>query len=89
MATPELPKLLPWLEYSLSLMYGHRTSIDLDLFCINKFDESIYQDALMRKFGQKHVDVRVSNHFGIFCFIDGVSRYCKISTSTDQTNNRD
>ena len=52
-------------------MYGHRTSIGLDLFCINKFDNESIKSALMRKF-ESHVDVRVSNHFGIFCFIDGV-----------------
>lgn len=56
---------------ALSLMYGHRMSIDLDLFCKQKFDNEIILSALKKEFGSDF-DNRTSSHFGIFCFIANV-----------------
>lgn len=71
MATPELQDFYLVGGTALSLMYGHRTSIDLDLFSKNKFDNESITNALIKKFDSQ-LDVRVSNHFGIFCYIEGV-----------------
>jgi predicted nucleotidyltransferase component of viral defense system len=57
---------------ALSLRYGHRSSIDLDLFFHEKFNqpqiiaglESVFQDSFDYK--QQHAQ------FGIFCFIENV-----------------
>lgn len=68
--------LLPGLEKfslvggtALSLLYGHRISVDLDLFSAEPFDNEEVIDILGNHFKQSFV-VR-SNHprFGIFCFI--------------------
>ncbi|MBK9742857.1 MAG: nucleotidyl transferase AbiEii/AbiGii toxin family protein [Saprospiraceae bacterium] len=40
MAMPELSDFHLVGGTALSLMYGHRTSIDLDLFCVDKFNNS-------------------------------------------------
>lgn len=56
---------------ALSLMYGHRTSIDLDLFTHVKFDNTIIVQALENCF-EKDLNVRTSSHFGIFCFVGDV-----------------
>lgn len=57
---------------ALSLKYGHRLSIDLDLFSFEKFEnESIIND-LKSHFGSR-LEIRTSPPwFGIFCFIDSV-----------------
>ena len=68
--------LLPGLENfslvggtALSLLYGHRVSVDLDLFSAAPFENEDVIDILGKHFKQSFV-VR-SNHprFGIFCFI--------------------
>ena len=57
---------------ALSLRYGHRTSMDLDLFNHETFENAPILEALENEFGSK-LDYK-DNHrqFGIFCFIDGV-----------------
>ncbi|MBA4299477.1 Nucleotidyl transferase AbiEii toxin, Type IV TA system [Algoriphagus alkaliphilus] len=70
---------LPFLEYfglvggtALSLKYGHRLSIDLDLFSFEKFENESLISELNRHFGSR-LEIRTSPPlFGIFCFIDGV-----------------
>jgi len=55
----------------LSLRYGHRISIDLDLFSTGKFDKDIVTTALRKRFSG--FDYRADdNAIGIFGFIDGV-----------------
>ena len=55
-----------------SLLYGHRKSVDLDLFFTGKFDNQGIINSIKRKFGS-HFDNRTSTpQFGIFCFIDEV-----------------
>lgn len=57
---------------ALSLKYGHRISVDLDLFCNEKFDHSIVVNALEQEFpGQLNLESQTSK-WGIFCFIDNV-----------------
>ena len=59
---------------ALSLLFGHRKAIDLDLFSDGNFenDQIIYETV--RQFG-KLVDIRTNTpQFGIFCFID--NHYC-------------
>jgi predicted nucleotidyltransferase component of viral defense system len=56
---------------ALSLMYGHRTSVDLDLFCIDKFDNNLITNSLQNRYKDR-LDIRTSSHFGIFGFIDDV-----------------
>ena len=46
MGLPELKEFHLVGETALSLMYGHRTSIDLDLFSVNKFDNKLIINAL-------------------------------------------
>jgi len=53
---------------ALSLMYGHRISEDLDLFCVPKFDNSQIIEALQKLFSEQ-VSIRTASHFGIFCYI--------------------
>ena len=57
---------------ALSLRYGHRSSVDLDLFHHNKFEHSIVVKELESTFGQRFVYKEQHTHFGIFCFIDDV-----------------
>lgn len=54
---------------ALSLRYGHRSSIDIDLFCHKKFDIPTLIKALEAKYG-KDLSYKVQQTgFGFFCFI--------------------
>lgn len=58
---------------ALSLKYGHRTSVDLDLFWNEKFENAILEEALEKEFGKAFDYEPTSNkHFGIFCNIENV-----------------
>lgn len=58
---------------ALSLRYGHRTSIDLDLFSLEKFDNTAIAQLLSNEFGSDfHYEPAASGHFGVFCLIGGV-----------------
>ena len=57
---------------ALSLVYGHRISIDLDLFSDIKFDQNIVINALRQKFTEGFIYEGKFNHFGIFCFVENV-----------------
>ena len=57
---------------ALALKYGHRTSIDLDLFSTEKFEHQPIIDALQKKFGKLFVHEGGFAKWGIFCFIDNV-----------------
>lgn len=56
---------------ALSLIYGHRKSIDLDLFSIGKFKNEKIIETLKEIFGASLV-IRTTPPFGIFCFINNV-----------------
>jgi predicted nucleotidyltransferase component of viral defense system len=53
---------------ALSLWYGHRISIDLDLFSNSKFENQTVISGINSKFGDEF-NVRTSTNFGIFGFI--------------------
>lgn len=57
---------------ALSLLYGHRKSVDLDLFSSSSFKNETVVAALKKKFSHKLMMETKPPHFGIFCFIDGV-----------------
>jgi len=56
----------------LSLLYGHRKSIDLDLFSNKPFDNAEIIGALERSFGDRFIMEDKPARFGIFCFINDV-----------------
>ena len=57
---------------ALSLKYGHRTSVDLDLFTNVKFDNLSIIEGLKREFGEEFVMEEKPAFFGIFCYIQEV-----------------
>jgi hypothetical protein len=57
---------------ALSLRYGHRSSIDLDLFFHEKFNHPQIIDELEANFQHKFVYKQQQTQFGIFCFIDDI-----------------
>ncbi|MCW3124910.1 MAG: hypothetical protein JWO03_568 [Bacteroidetes bacterium] len=57
---------------ALSLRYGHRTSIDLDLFCHERFKNSDLVAELKKVFGKAFVYEGGDSKFGLFCYIDQV-----------------
>jgi len=57
---------------ALSLRYGHRSSIDLDLFSHEKFDKALVIKALETAFGSRLSYKDQQTGFGIFCFIDDI-----------------
>ncbi len=57
---------------ALALRYGHRSSVDIDLFYHSKFDHQLILDSLSSKFKERFEYKPQHTHFGIFCFIDNV-----------------
>lgn len=57
---------------ALSLLYGHRMSVDLDMFSDKPFENTDIVDALKNKFQDKFIMEEKPPRFGIFCFIDNV-----------------
>jgi hypothetical protein len=57
---------------ALSLLYGHRKSVDVDLFSNKTFENITILDALKNKFQDKFIMEEKPARFGIFCFIDSV-----------------
>ena len=57
---------------ALSLMYGHRMSIDLDLFSTTKFQNQQIITALINEFGESFLTDESNSFFGIFGFIGDV-----------------
>lgn len=57
---------------ALSLLYGHRISVDLDLFSNQSFDNNDIVIALQKTFGNKFNNRSTNPRFGIFCFIENV-----------------
>ena len=55
---------------ALALRYGHRSSVDLDLFCHEKFDQQQIIIELEGIFKERFVYQQQQTQFGIFCFID-------------------
>ncbi len=57
---------------ALSLQYGHRISVDIDLFSTEKFENEVILEALETEFGKALEYEGGVNKFGIFCFINDV-----------------
>lgn len=57
---------------ALSLLYGHRMSVDLDFFSDKLFKNTVITEALKKKFKDKFIAEEKQARFGIFCFIDEV-----------------
>lgn len=57
---------------ALSLRYGHRKSIDLDLFSIAEFNTEALAADLKREFGNEYSLESATAKWGIFCFIKDV-----------------
>ncbi|MBE0647011.1 MAG: nucleotidyl transferase AbiEii/AbiGii toxin family protein [Bacteroidales bacterium] len=71
----ELPLLQPFSLVggtALSLRYGHRSSVDIDMFCHEKFDQPQLVKELEAVFQDKFVYKQQQTQFGIFCFIEEV-----------------
>jgi predicted nucleotidyltransferase component of viral defense system len=71
MTIPELQDFYLVGGTALSLMYGHRVSIDLDLFSYEKFDVEHIVNVLEKNFGEAFNN-RTTNSIGIFCFVNDV-----------------
>jgi Nucleotidyl transferase AbiEii toxin, Type IV TA system len=57
---------------ALSLLYGHRMSIDLDMFTNKHFENNVIIQALEKKFGDSFDNKSTNPRFGIFCFVNEV-----------------
>ncbi len=57
---------------ALSLRYGHRRSIDIDLFYHQQFDHEIIIQSLIKEFGKGYSTESKSVRWGIFCYINDV-----------------
>ncbi len=57
---------------ALSLLYGHRISVDLDLFSNKPFNNNTIVSSLEKKFKDSLVNRSTNPRFGIFGFIDNV-----------------
>ncbi len=57
---------------ALSLQYGHRISVDLDIFSNVKFDNNLIIAALQNEFSDQFEYEGGLNKFGIFCYINNV-----------------
>lgn len=75
----ELMSFKPLADFSLvggtalSLMLGHRKSIDLDFFSIKNFDIPAMRGRLKKKFRDRiSIVSSEKNQLGVFSFIDGV-----------------
>lgn len=72
MVMPELKGFSLVEGTALSLLYGHRKSIDLDLFSNEPFENDELTNALKNKFGEKFIKEEKAPRFGIFGFVDNV-----------------
>lgn len=57
---------------ALSLKFGHRISIDLDLFSNEDFENVTLENALQREFNEGFENRTSTPRFGIFCYINGI-----------------
>ncbi|MCX6287640.1 MAG: nucleotidyl transferase AbiEii/AbiGii toxin family protein [Bacteroidetes bacterium] len=57
---------------AMALRYGHRSSVDLDLFFHQKFDHFSIENELNQVFGSDFSYESGHKQFGIFCYIEKV-----------------
>lgn len=71
----ELPSLQPFSLVggtALALRYGHRSSVDLDLFFHEKCDHIRIENELLNEFGEDFDYESGHKKFGIFCYIEKI-----------------
>jgi len=57
---------------ALALRFGHRSSVDLDLFFHERFDQQAIINTLQETFKERFEYKQQHTQFGIFCFIDQI-----------------
>lgn len=57
---------------ALSLRYGHRTSIDLDIFSHIPFENARVATAMEDEFGERFSFKTRNSGYGVFGFVDGI-----------------
>ena len=57
---------------ALALKYGHRISVDLDLFCNKEFNKEQIVTELMKTFGENLLYENTRASWAIFCYIHNV-----------------
>lgn len=72
MVLPELANFHLVGGTALSLLYGHRESIDLDLFCPTEFDTESIDQIFRDTFSEKYITDESKPFFGIFCYINNI-----------------
>ncbi len=72
MKMPELKEFSLVGGTALSLLYGHRKSVDLDFFSNKPFENLEIINALQKKFKGSFDNKSTNPRFGIFCFVDEV-----------------
>ncbi len=72
MEMPELKQFCLVGGTALSLKYGHRKSIDLDLFCTESFKNETIVKSLENLFGDKFSYRGNFSKWGVFCSVDDV-----------------
>jgi len=56
---------------ALALKYGHRRSVDLDLFSTKDFDKEVILEVLLERFPETEYK-KDGNPIGIFCFVNNI-----------------
>jgi predicted nucleotidyltransferase component of viral defense system len=72
MKIPELKEFSLAGGTALSLLFGHRKSVDLDFFSDKPFENERIISVLKKKFGKNFIREEKAPRFGIFCFINDV-----------------
>ena len=70
-----LPSLLPFSLVrgaTLALRYGHRSSVDLDLFSHEEFNNSFIVNELRKEFGSRFDFESGHRNLGIFCYLNKI-----------------
>lgn len=57
---------------ALSLKFGHRISVDLDLFSHKPFENPLITEVLKDHFGDRFITEQKPPQFGIFCYLEDV-----------------
>ncbi len=72
MAIPELKDFSLVGGTALSLLYGHRKSVDLDFFSNKPFENVVVVKTMKDKFQDKFIMEQKPPFFGIFCYVEEV-----------------
>jgi predicted nucleotidyltransferase component of viral defense system len=79
---------------ALSLQYGHRTSVDLDMFTTSRFSYQQTVNDLEKNFGNRLQFEEKESNFGLFSFVDNIKldfinyRFVQIAETVINSNIR-